>query len=189
MIVGFGTWQHSWQFSDRNTIPFNVWSEVLYNCFQTHRQILSLSVVNPVQPSAVFMVKHYTECDFASGTNTDRHQREQRCTYVDGQGCDFCVCSISMSICLHCTLPPRTCVSFYELMSRTVPSNQPLPCCVYLMIKAPALPQFLLMPWHNRACWGFDFFVHSAARRPGWDWGRKGPWQVSGSPLPSGQSG
>lgn len=76
--------------------------------------------------------------------------------------CD-CVCTAYLCPCTH-TVRPHTCglVSLWAYEQGCLPKPAPFPSCVCLMIKAPAMPPLLLMLWHNRACWGIDFFIHSA---------------------------
>lgn len=129
------------------------------NCYQI------LVMVNTAQPSVTFMAKLNTaaprpnQCAFVWISLGYKHRwpsngmMQHVCFCV--LDC-YCACTVQF-VHVRTLACPRTCVlvSFYEGRSRSPPR-------LCLMIKAAAVPLLLLMLRHNRACWGFDFFIHSS---------------------------
>lgn len=103
-IVGNVLWEdleELWVFSNDSSgaLKLNCW--VWRSLAKQSGSLYQISVVaNPVRPPAAFMVKLHRgtatravcvwSCDFASGTNTDGHQRERRSVFFMWQ-CNVCV--------------------------------------------------------------------------------------------------
>lgn len=102
-------------------------------------------------------------------TQMDIKEKRAACSSCDNTSFCMRVCvhalySMPMSTRLHC-MSLHLCVSVFlwgHEQGCSPPQTSPFPLLCCLMIKAPAVPPLLLMLWHNRACWGFDFFIHSS---------------------------